>query len=111
MTHNVMLVLNLYLKNFEDTFLQRDVVGWLKETFLVRDTMNGSSDRGPLSSLTKSFLKKRKGSQGLFHARYGSNHMLEPKSQPRSINVGTGLSFSVHDLRCTFATHAHLKEL
>ena len=59
--HNVMLVQLIYLKIVEASFLQTGGVDLQKDTFLVRDTMNGSSHHGLLSSLTKSPLKKRKG--------------------------------------------------
>jgi integrase len=86
-------------------------VDWHKETFLVRDTKNGSNHHVPMSSLTKWLLRKQqevsRDSEWVFPARYGTNHMTEPKSQLRRIKAATELSFSLHDLRRTFATHAN----
>ena len=99
------------LRKSEALSLRWDEVDWRKETFSVRDTKNGSSHHVPLSSLTKWLLKKQQEvsqtSEWVFPARYGSHHMTEPKSQLRFIKAATGLSFSLHDLRRTFATHAN----
>ena len=107
----VMLLMATGLRKSEALSLQWGDVDWYKETFLVRDTKNGSSHHVPMSSLTKWMLKKQqevsRGSEWVFPARYGANHMTEPKSQLRRIKAATGLSFSLHDLRRTFATHAN----
>jgi integrase len=107
----VMLLMATGLRKSEALSLQWGDVDWHKETFLVRDTKNGSSHHVPLSSLTKWLLKKQQEvsqtSEWVFPARYRSHHMTEPKSQLRRIKAATGLSFSLHDLRRTFATHAN----
>ena len=99
------------LRKSEALSLRWDEVDWRKETFSVRDTKNGSSHHVPLSSLTKWLLKKQQEvsqtSEWVFPARYGAHHMTEPMSQLRFIKAATGLSFSLHDLRRTFATHAN----
>ena len=64
-----------------------------------------------MSSLTKWLLRKQqevsRDSEWVFPARYVTNHRTEPKSQLRRIKAATELSFSLHDLRRTFATHAN----
>ena len=107
----IMLLMATGLRKSEAFSLQWGDVDWHKETFLVRDTKNGSNHHVPMSSLTKWLLRKQqevsRASEWVFPARRGTHHMTEPKSQLRRIKAATELSFSLHDLRRTFATHAN----
>ena len=107
----IMLLMATGLRKSEALSLQWDDLDWQKETFLVRDTKNGSNHHVPMSTLTKWLLRKQqevsRGSEWVFPARRGTHYMTEPKSQLRCIKAATGLSFALHDLRRTFATHAN----
>ena len=82
----------------------------------VHDTKNGSDHYIPISRLIKGVLERQKAflenndkadCPWVFPARRGEGHMTEPKSQLKKICDATGVQFSFHDLRRTFATHAN----
>jgi integrase len=63
-----------------------------------------------MSTLTEWILKKQlriaEGSVWVFPSNSASGHIEEPKSQIAAITKATGIKFTPHDLRRTFATHA-----
>ncbi|MFC6637775.1 tyrosine-type recombinase/integrase [Sulfitobacter sp. JBTF-M27] len=111
----VMLLMCSGLRRTEGLRLAWEDVDWDKGYFVVHDTKNGTDHHIPLSKMIKWVLKRQQahlqaigkdGSPWVFPARRGDNHMTEPKSQLARIIRHTGIKFSFHDLRRTFATHA-----
>ena len=64
-----------------------------------------------MSSLTECLLKLQRDadrkSDWVFPSKITGTHIIEPKSQLERIIKATGLTFTFHDLRRTFATHAN----
>lgn len=86
-------------------------VDFEKKLFTVRDTKNGTDHVIPMSTSVEWTLKQQKEFVGeetpwVFPAARGDGHMTEPKSQLARVKDATGLDFTLHDLRRTFATHA-----
>jgi integrase len=116
----VMLLLATGLRKSEALALKWIDVDWTARHFVVHNTKNGTDHYVPLSSLISHVLllqrqyldkeknESRRDSVWVFPNRYGTGHMTEPKSQLARIKEATGLEFSFHDLRRTFAQHAHL---
>lgn len=106
----VMLLLSTGLRRSEATGLLWKDVNFENETFIVRNTKNGTDHHVPMSTLTKWMLRKQKKTAGtsewVFPGNSKSGHMEEPKSQIAKITQATGVNFTSHDLRRTFATHA-----
>jgi integrase len=116
----VMLLLSSGLRRSEAFKLKWDDVDWSKGQLVIHDTKNSSDHYVPIStfigmalkqqraSLNKDKSSKRSQSMWVFPARVGDGHMTEPKSQLARICEVTGVEFSFHDLRRTFATHAEI---
>ena len=106
----VMLLLSTGLRRSEAASLRWEDVNWYSKQFVVRETKNGTDHHVPMSTLTNWILKKQKEltgeSEWVFPANSASGHLEEPKSQIAKITVATGVKFTSHDLRRTFATHA-----
>ncbi|MDU8943490.1 tyrosine-type recombinase/integrase [Ovoidimarina sediminis] len=109
----VKLLLFTGLRKTEALQLTWDTIDWEKAYLTVHDTKNGRDHFVPLSTSAMSTLKAQKAaieerrSPYVFPSRYdGEKHMTEPKSQLKAICEATGLQFTLHDLRRTFATHA-----
>lgn len=106
----VMLLMATGLRRSEATGLRWENVDWEAKTFFVKDTKNGTDHHVPMSTLVEWILRKQQkaagGSQWVFPANSASGHMEEPKSQIAKITKATGVKFTSHDLRRTFATHA-----
>lgn len=111
----VMLLMCSGLRKSEGMRLAWGDVDWDKKHFAIHDTKNGSDHYIPLSKMISATLKRQKayldasgldGAQWVFPARHGDKHMTEPKTQLARLCAFTGIRFSFHDLRRTFATHA-----
>lgn len=106
----VMLLLSTGLRRSEGASLRWEDVDWRTKTFVVRDTKNGTNHHVPMSDLTEWVLRKQEkvsaGSKWAFPSASASGHLEEPRSQISAITKATGIKFTPHDLRRTFATHA-----
>lgn len=106
----IMLLLSTGLRRSEGASLRWEDVDWQSKTFVVRDTKNGTNHHVPMSTLTEWVLKKQlkvaESSRWVFPSNSASGHIEEPKSQIAAITKATGIKFTPHDLRRTFATHA-----
>ncbi|MBA2655294.1 MAG: integrase arm-type DNA-binding domain-containing protein [Gammaproteobacteria bacterium] len=80
----------------------------LKEgTFMLADTKNSESVTLPMSSFVTQLLRKRKlqtESIFVFPGEGCTGHLVEPRKQILRIRKKSGIEFTVHDLRRTFAT-------
>ena len=108
--HYVMLLMTTGLRRAEGFGLMWDDMDFDRRLFKVRDTKNGSDHVIPMSTSVEWTLKQQRELVGdkpwVFPAATGDGHMTEPRSQLTRIKAATGLDFSFHDLRRTFATHA-----
>lgn len=90
---------------WEDVFLD-EVVPYIR----ITDTKNGETHYLPLTESTKRIIKRRKDLQTnefVFPATKGSTgHISEPRSALKILIRHTGKTFTIHDLRRTFATRA-----
>ena len=111
----VMLLLCSGLRKGEALSLRWNDIDWDNKCFVVGDTKNATDHSVPMSAMLQIILRnqmaavkvsKKKDSEWVFPARNGSGHMTEPKSQLEKICSFNNISFRLHDLRRTFATHA-----
>jgi len=109
----VLLLLLTGLRKNEALSLKWSDVDWDKRFFLIRDTKNKRDHVIPMSGHVERLLQERLaaagGSEWVFPStKSKTGHMVEPSSQLEVICKATGLSFRLHDLRRTFATHARM---
>lgn len=108
----IVLLLFTGLRLSEALGLKWEDVDFKEQVFVVRDTKNGTDHFVPINRFISALLERQKASskhsEWVFPARYGTGHMTEPKSQLRAFKKATGVQFTFHDLRRTFATHAKL---
>ena len=108
----IMLLLFTGMRRSEVMNLRWDDIDFYKKTLVARDTKNGSDHYVPMSDMIKWKLESQKvvsdlkASPWVFPKRTGEGPMTEPKSQLANICKATGITFMLHDLRRTFATHA-----
>ena len=107
------LLLFTGLRKSEALKLRWDNVDWEERYLLLKDTKNGREHYVPLSGPAMTLLgDQRKANEALdspyiFPSRHDAKKpMTEPKSQLERVIRATGLKFTLHDLRRTFATHA-----
>lgn len=84
-------------------------IDFKEETFALVDTKNGESVTLPMSSFILQLMKRRKSQTDsifVFPGEGQSGHLVEPRKQILRIRKKSGVEFSVHDLRRTFATIA-----
>ena len=79
--------------------------------FTIEDTKNGLTHVVPMSPPVKAMLQERfndrsKHSKWVFPAKRGDGYLIEPRKQIEKITQITGVKFTSHDLRRTFATVA-----
>ena len=108
----ILLLLLSGLRKSEAMRIPWKDVNFGKEYFTVRDTKNGYDHSVPMSKGIEHVFERRKAavqeSPWVFPARRGVGHMTEPKSQLQRICQASGVNFTFHDLRRTFATHADI---
>ncbi len=78
-----------------------------KQQFTLHDTKNHLTVSLPISEQLKAILERRKNiAEGdhVFNSSSSTGHLKEPKKQINAITKNTGIQFSSHDLRRTFAT-------
>lgn len=106
-----LLIMATGLRRSEGLSLTWADVDFDEQVLTVRNTKNHTDHTVPLSDLTTTILQSQKTvakeSPWVFPAIRGGGHMTAPKSQLARIKTATGLSFTTHDLRRTFATHAY----
>jgi integrase len=111
----IALLLSTGLRKSEALSIRWNDVKSEKMAFIVPDTKNGTDHWVPISNLTRWILDEQRevsnASEWVFPARVGKSHMTEPRSQLKKIITATGVSFSLHDCRRTFATHAKINGL
>jgi integrase len=109
----IKLLLFTGLRKSEALLLKWEDVNWDKLYIELKDTKNGRTHFVPISRPIGKVLReqretiKSRASPFVFPSRYDDQKpMTEPKSQLERVKSSTGLNFSLHDLRRTFATHA-----
>jgi integrase len=109
----IQLLLLTGLRKSEALQLKWENVNWARRYLVLHDTKNGRDHFVPLTASTRLVLKRQKtasadrSSPYVFPSRHDDHQpMTEPKSQLAAICKATGLKFTLHDLRRTFATHA-----
>ena len=109
--HLILLLLYTGLRRSEGLGLLWEDVDLETKLLIARDTKNNTDHSIPLSQMVVWILKAQKKNSGetpwVFPNRNQTGPMVEPKSQLKAICDATGLKFTLHDLRRTFATHAH----
>jgi len=79
--------------------------------FSIEDTKNGETHVVPMSAPVGAMLQRRAGMENrhdrwVFPAKRGGGHLADPRKQILRIAEITGVVFTSHDLRRTFATLA-----
>lgn len=104
-----MLVLCTGLRRTEALCLKWENMDLTSRTLTVHDTKNHQSHTLPLSSLLIDILQRRhaaRASEWVFPAIAGSGHYQGPTQAVRRVVKVSGVDFTIHDLRRTFATVA-----
>lgn len=105
----LILVLFTGLRRQEAASLRWTDIDLPGRALTVRDTKNGTPHALPLPGFLADMLARRKelvGSSFVFPGDGASGHLVEPRKSIEGITKETGIAFSVHDLRRTFATVA-----
>ncbi|RLJ18072.1 integrase [bacterium endosymbiont of Escarpia laminata] len=79
------------------------------KTLTAKDTKNGEDHTMPLSDFLETMLADRKKTaknDWVFPSSRSDSHMVEPRKHILKIIDNSGVSFTPHDLRRTFITHA-----
>jgi integrase len=105
------LLLFTGLRKVEAASLEWSNVKLGDKLFSIEDTKNGETHVVPMSGpveemLQRRFEDKKKHPQWVFPAKRGDGHLVEPRKQIELIGEITGVHFTSHDLRRTFATLA-----
>lgn len=107
----ILLLLYSGLRRKEGCNLLWEDIDLEQRLLLARDTKNKRTHSIPLSEMLVIILKEQKALTGdtpwVFVKKDRSGPLAEPTSQLRAICKATKLSFTLHDLRRTFATHAY----
>ena len=108
----IFLLLFTGLRRQEAAQLQWDNVDFKSKTITVLDTKNREPHSLPLSDFLFDLLKKRKESHNSDNpyvfpgSGKKARHLVEPRVQMQKVFKSSGIKFSLHDLRRTFATIA-----
>jgi integrase len=107
------LVLLLFtgLRRNEAASLEWRNVDMDNEFFTIEDTKNHETHIVPMSPPVRAMFEHRIGDEKkhekwVFPAKRGDSHLIEPRKQIERIAEITGVKFTSHDLRRTFATVA-----
>lgn len=108
------LVLLTGLRKTEALQLRWEDVDFVEKTLTVKDTKNHQDHTLPLSDHLYSLLLERhqnrtdlqRKSPYVFPAHDGKSHYQGPTNALRTVRKETGITFTLHDLRRTFATVA-----
>ncbi len=102
------------LRRNEAARLVWKLVDFREQTFTVTDTKNGTPHTLPLSDYLFDLLQRRKGNavnEYVFPGEGKTGYLQEPRKAINEVKDTTGIEFSCHDLRRTFATQAESLEL
>ncbi|MDE2293816.1 MAG: integrase family protein [Gammaproteobacteria bacterium] len=105
----VLLLLLTGLRRSEAASLQWAEIDFVARTLTVRDTKNGDDHTLPLSDYLFELLQARReitDSRYVFPGSGVLGYLTEPRPQMVKISKASGVSFTLHDLRRTFATIA-----
>lgn len=110
------LIITLFtgLRRNEVLRLKVDDIDIANDCFTVKDTKNGSPHALPLVGLSGAVLSKRaKQAQNgyLFESRVTGRNIKDFRGQLNRVRSSSGIHFTSHDLRRTFATYAQACEI
>ena len=109
-----LLVLFTGLRKMEAASLLWKDIDLYSKTLTVHDTKNGESHTLPMSNeIYEIFLRRQKlkTSDFVFPAKSQTGYMYEPRKAVLKVSELSGVPFTTHDLRRTFATTAESLEL
>ncbi len=109
-----LLILFTGLRRMEAASLCWNDVDFKAKTFTVQDTKNREIHTLPMSDFLYDLLWRRKqfkSSEFVFPAPSKTGHVMEPRKAMLKVAELSGVSFTVHDLRRTFATTAESLDL
>ncbi|CDZ77221.1 Putative prophage CPS-53 integrase [Legionella massiliensis] len=109
-----LLILFTGLRRMEAASLCWKDIDFQAKTFTVQDTKNREVHTLPMSDvLYELFLRRRqsKTNEFVFPALSKTGHVVEPRKAMLKVVELSGVSFTVHDLRRTFATTAESLDL
>jgi integrase len=104
-----LLILFTGLRRMEAASLPWKDIDFKARTFTVQDTKNREIHTLPMSDfLYELFLRRKqfKTSEFVFPAPSKTGHIMEPRKAMLKVAELSGVTFTVHDLRRTFATTA-----
>ncbi|MDR3630093.1 MAG: tyrosine-type recombinase/integrase, partial [Desulfocapsaceae bacterium] len=104
------------LRRNEAARLQWDQVDFREGCFTIPTTKNGEPHTLPMSDYLKTLLMRRKAKAWadnpfVFPGNGKEGHLQEPKKPMATVTANTGIVFTCHDLRRTFATIAESLDL
>lgn len=109
-----LLILFTGLRRMEAASLPWKDIDFKARTFTVQDTKNREIHTLPMSDfLYELFLRRKqfKTSEFVFPAPSKTGHIMEPRKAMLKVAELAGVTFTVHDLRRTFATTAESLDL
>lgn len=109
-----LLILFTGLRRMEAASLPWKDIDFKARTFTVQDTKNREIHTLPMSDyLYELFLRRKefKTSEFVFPAPSKTGHLMEPRKAMLKVAELSGVTFTVHDLRRTFATTAESLDL
>jgi integrase len=106
------LVVLTGLRRGESSRLKWADVDFRARTFTVRKTKNGSDFTLPMTDYIEQLLSRRpREGEYVFPGLGGRGYMAEPKKLIAKVREASGVHFTIHDLRRTFATVAESLDL
>ena len=109
-----LLILFTGMRRMEAASLCWDDIDFKSKTFTVQDTKNRETHTLPMSNfLYELFLRRKKSklNQFVFPAESRTGHIMEPRKAMLKVAKLSGVDFTLHDLRRTFATIAESLDL
>lgn len=112
----LLLLIHTGLRRNEAASMRWDQVDFQEGCFTIFDTKNGESHTLPLSVFLIKLLEQRKADAWhdnpyVFPSTGKAGFLQEPKRAIDAVTAKTGISFTCHDLRRTFATIAESLDL
>ena len=102
------------LRRTEAATMRWEHIDLTGRTFKILDTKNGSDHELPLSDFLHDLLHSRMASANseyVFPGKSTGGHIVEPKRWVQRVRDESGVNFSLHDLRRTFATIAESQDI
>lgn len=97
------------MRRMEGASLRWEDVDLLDKTITLKDTKNRENHTLPMSDFLFELMERRsrdKTSEYVFPAKSATGYIYEPKKAVRKVVELSGVQFTLHDLRRTFATIA-----